>query len=172
MRITANITADNSLYNIQQGRAKLDKINELISSGSNVNRPSDDPINTRLLLDIGDKVKVTDQYTSNISKASTWQQMASTALTGMSDTMQLAKRQIGTIINGSSDATILQNTVSQLQALKQQMVDMGNMQMGDQYIFGGAKNTTAPFSATAPYYTGDESGLNVEIANNATQQMN
>lgn len=172
MRITANITADNSLYNIQQGRAKLDKINELISSGSNVNRPSDDPINTRLLLDIGDKVKVTDQYTSNISKASTWQQIASTALTGMSDTMQLAKRQIGTITNGSSDATILQNTVSQLQALKQQMVDMGNTQMGDQYIFGGAKNTTAPFSATAPYYTGDESGLNVEIANNATQQMN
>ncbi|MFA7061365.1 MAG: flagellar hook-associated protein FlgL [Pedobacter sp.] len=172
MRITANITSDNALYNIQQGRAKLDKISEQTSSGKNVNRPSDDPINTRLLLDVGDKVKVTDQYTSNISKASTWQQIANTALTGMSDTMQLAKQQIATISNGSSDATVRQSAVSQLKALKQQMVDMGNTQMGDQYIFGGAMNTTAPFSATAPYYAGDESALNVEIANNTTQQMN
>jgi flagellar hook-associated protein 3 FlgL len=170
MRITANITADNSLYNIQQGRAKLDKINEQISSQQNINRPSDDPINTRLLLDIGDKVKVTDQYTSNISKASTWQQMTNTALTGMSDIMSLAKQQIATISNGSSDLNIRQNAVSQLQALKQQIVDMGNTQMGDQYIFGGAKNTTPPFSGSV--YNGDSTAINVEIANNSTQQMN
>jgi flagellar hook-associated protein 3 FlgL len=172
MRITSNITSENSLYNIQQGRAKLDKISEQISSQQNINRPSDDPINTRLLLDIGDKIKQTDQYTSNISKASTWQQIANTALTGMSDTMALAKQQIANISNGSSDPTIRQNVVSQLQTLKQQMVDMGNTQMGDQYIFGGAKNTTPPFSATAPYYAGDETALNVAVANNATQQMN
>jgi flagellar hook-associated protein 3 FlgL len=177
MRITANITADNSLYNIQQGRAKMDKISEQLSSYKNINRPSDDPINTRLLLDIGDKIKETDQYTSNISKASTWQQIASTALTGMSDTMALAKKQIANISNGSSDATMRQNVVSQLTALKQQMVDMGNTQMGDQYIFGGAKNTAAPFSGTTSgtpptYYVGDENTLKVEIANNTTQQMN
>lgn len=172
MRITANITADNALYNIQQGRARLDRINEQLASGFNVNRPSDDPINTRLLLDLGDKVKATDQYTSNITKASTWQQFANTALTGMSDIMSLAKRQVGTITNGSSDATVRQNTVSQLQALKQQMIDMGNMQVGDQYIFGGARNTTAPFSGTAPYYAGDETALKIEIGPATTQQMN
>lgn len=172
MRITANITADNSLYNIQQGQAKLDKLNEQVGSQQNINRPSDDPINTRLLLDIGDKVKVTDQYSSNISKASTWQQVASTALTGMSQTMLTAKTLVATITNGSGDASIRQSAVSQLQALKQQIVDMGNTQMGDQYVFGGAKNTTAPFSGTAPYYAGDETAINVEIANNSTQQMN
>lgn len=172
MRITANITADNSLYNIQQGRAKLDRINELIASGSNVNRPSDDPINTRILLDIGDKLKTGDQYASNMTKSTTWQQFTNTALTGMSDIMNLAKKLVGTISNGSSDPTISQNAVSQLQALKQQMVDMGNMQLGDQYIFGGALNTTKPFSGTAPYYAGDETALNVEIGNNTTQQMN
>lgn len=172
MRITANITSDNSLYNIQQGRAKLDKINELISTGSNVNRPSDDPINTRLLLDIGDKVSAGDQYLSNIQKASTLQQITNTALTGMSDTMQLAKTLVATITNGSSDATVRQNAVSQLQALKQQMVDMGNTQNGDQYIFGGANNTTPPFSSTSPYYSGDETALKVEIGTSTTQQLN
>lgn len=179
MRVTSNMSADNSLYNIQQGRAKLDRLQELTSSGSNVNKPSDDPINSRLLLDIGDKLKAGDQYLSNIKKSTTWQQYTDTALTGMSEIMRLAKKQIGTITNGSSDPTVRQNTVSQLQALKQQMVDMGNMQLGDQYIFGGAINTTPPFTnvvsppaAVTDYYTGDETALNVEIGNNTTQQMN
>lgn len=172
MRITANITADNSLYNIQQSRSKLDKLNQSISSGNNVNTPSDDPINSRLLLDIGDKVKTGDQYQSNIKKSTIWQQFANTALTGMSDTLRLAKQQVATISGGSSDPTIRQNAVAQLTALKQQLVDMGNMQMGDQYLFGGAKNTSAPFSGTAPYYVGDESALKIEIGPATTQQMN
>lgn len=172
MRVTSNMSADNSVYNIQQGRAKLDRLQELTSSGSNVNRPSDDPINSRLLLDIGDKLRAGDQYLSNIQKSTTWQQFTDTALTGMSDIMSLAKQQVATISSGSSDATVRQNAVSQLQALKQQLVDMGNMQLGDQYIFGGAINSAQPFSSSAPYYNGDESALMVEIGNNTTQQMN
>jgi len=172
MRVTANMSAETSLYNIQQGRAKLDRLQELTSSGVIVNTPSDDPINTRLLLDISDKLRAGDQYTSNIQKSITWQQFTNAALTGMSDIMALAKKQVGTINSGSSDATVRQNAVLQLQALKQQLLDMGNMQLGDQYIFGGAINSTQPFSATAPYYAGDETALNVEISSNTTLQMN
>ena len=173
MRVTANITSDNALYNIQQGRTKLDKISEQTSSGNNVNRPSDDPINTRLLLDVGDQVKTTDQFSSNIGKANTWQQVTNTALTGISDTMTLAKQLMDTLTSGTSDATTRQTAISQLQAMKQQVVDMGNTQFGDQYIFGGAKNTSPPFSPTGPnYYSGDESALKVEIATGSTQQIN
>ena len=172
MRVTSNMSADNSIYNIQQGQAKLNRLNELTASGQIINRPSDDPINSRLLLDIGDKLRSGEQYLSNIKKSSTWQQFSNTALTGMSNIMTLAKQQIASISGGSSDPVARQNTVSQLQALKQQMVDMGNMQLGDQYIFGGANNSTPPFSGTAPYYTGDETSLNVEIGNGTQMQMN
>lgn len=172
MRVTANMSADNSVYNIQQNRIKLDRLQELSASQTNVNRPSDDPINTRLLLDIGDKLRAGEQYSSNIQKSSMWQQVTDTALTGMSETMQLAKKLANSIASGTSDPTIRQTVVTQLQALKQQLVDMGNTQLGEQYIFGGAINSTQPFSATAPYYSGDETALNVEIGNNTTQQIN
>ena len=66
MRVTANMSAENSLYNIQQGRARLDRLQESISSGQNVNRPSDDPISSRLLLDIGDKLKTIDQHSLRV----------------------------------------------------------------------------------------------------------
>ena len=179
MRVTSNMSADNSIYNLQQGRTKLDKINELIATQANVNRPSDDPISTRLLLDVSDKVKAGDQYLSNIQKATTWQQMTDTALAGLSDTLELARKQVGTITSGSTDPTIRAGVVAQLTLLKQQMIDMGNTQMGDQYIFGGAKNTTPPFTnvvsppaLATDYYTGDETALNIEIGSNTTQQMN
>ncbi len=180
MRVTQNMSADTSIYHIQQGRAKLDRLQELTSSGTAVNRPSDDPINTRLLLDIVDKVKSTDQYSSNITKSDIWQQFTSTALTGMSDTLQQAKELASTLVDGITDTALRAGVVSQLQALKQQMIDMGNTQTGDQYIFGGANNATPPFTnspvqlpppaAQNPafaFYTGDESNINVEIGNNA-----
>lgn len=172
MRITSNVTANNSLYNLQQNRSKLDKLQELVSSGNNVNRPSDDPATARHLYDINDKIKAGEQYISNIDKATTWQKFTDVALEGMADTLMIAKDIVATITNGSTDPAIRQNVITQLTALKQQMVDIGNTQLGDQYIFGGANNAATPFSTVAPYYSGDETALNVEVGSNTTQRMN
>lgn len=176
MRITQNMSATNSIYNIMQGRAKLDKLQELTSSGNNVNRPSDDPIASRLLLDIGDKLKSAKQYTSNITKANTFMAISSTALKGMADTMKLAKQLVASYTLGTTDTTAQASTVSQLKALKQQMIDMGNTQLGDQYVFGGAKNSIQPFSNNTPpvlpVYAGDNSAINIEVGSNTTEQMN
>jgi len=174
MRITPNITASNSLYNLQQGRAKLDKLQELTASGANINRPSDDPIGTNLLLSIGDQIKAGDQYASNITKASTFLQVSSTALQGMADTMKLAKQLVATISSGTNDPTERANVVSQLTTLKQQMMDMGNTQLGTQYVFGGT-NGKMPFDpavAPPPYYSGDETTNSVEIGRGTNQKLN
>jgi flagellar hook-associated protein 3 FlgL len=174
MRITQNITAQNSIYNLQQGRAKLDKLQETVALGANINRPSDDPIGASLLLSIGDQVKAGDYYASNIKKASTFLDFTSTALQGIADNMKLAKKVIASMSGGSNDQNIIDNAVSQLKTFKQQIVDMGNTQLGDQYVFGGA-NGVKPFDGTvsaSPYYAGDETVLNVQIGQSTTQQMN
>jgi len=164
MRITQNMTASNALYNIQQGRAKLDKLQELTASGANINRPSDDPIGTRLLLDVGDQLKVGDQYASNITRSTTFLQMTSTALQGMSDTIQQANQLAASIVNGSTDPTVTQSVLSQLKALKQTMVDMGNVQSGDQYVFGGANSRVAPFRLSSGDLTnGSNTVSNVNV---------
>jgi flagellar hook-associated protein 3 FlgL len=172
MRVTANTSSENALFYIQQGRAKLDRLQELISSGQNVNRPSDDPIASNLILGIADKIKTGDQYKSNIDKTQILMQVTNTALQGMSDTLKLAKDLASSLVNGSSDPNTLANAVTQLQALKQQMIDMGNTQFNDSYIFAGADNTTPPFSGTAPYYAGDETAVRIEIGNVTFQQTN
>lgn len=172
MRITQNITASNSVYYLQQGLAKLNNLQELVATGNNINQPSDDPINARVLLDIGDQLKAGNQYASNITKANTFLQVTSTALQGMADTMSQAKTLVATITSGSTDPTERQSVVAQLQSLRQSMVDYGNTQSGDQYVFGGAKSSTQPFSNSSSSYAGDETALNVEIGQSSKQQMN
>lgn len=172
MRVTANMSAASSIYNLQLGRARLDKLQESISSGQNVNRPSDDPISGRVLLEIGDKVKQIDQYSSNVSKATSWLKFTSTAMEGMSNIVNLAKKLVGTINSGSSDASLRQSAHDQLVDLKKQLVDMANTQFGDQYIFAGANNTTPPFNYTDNTYGGDDTQLNIEIAQNSIMPLN
>lgn len=172
MRVTANMSAENSLYNIQQGRVRLDKLQELISSGQNVNRPSDDPITSRTLLEISDKLKAIDQHSSNIDKATTWITFTSTALEGMTDIVNLAKKVAGTINTGSSDPNLRQSAHDQLVDLKKQLVDMANTQYGDQYIFAGANNAVAPFNYINNANNGDDTQLSIEIGQNSTQGMN
>lgn len=172
MRITTNMTANNAIYNLQQGRARLDKLQEQSTTEQNINRPSDDPISARILMDIGDKLKATDQYSSNITKADTFMTVTNTALTGISDFLSQAKTLVNSISSGSNDATERQTVNDQLVALKKQIVDMANTQSGDQYVFGGANSSTPPFNTTNNNYAGDSTQLQVEVAQNSTQAMN
>jgi len=172
MRVTANMSSDNAIYNLQQGRAKLEKLQNQISSGQNVNTPSDDPISSRLLLDIGDKLRAIEQRSGNINKATSWLQFTNTSLEGMADVVNQARKVAGTLNTGSDDPAIRQSAHDQLVDLKKQLIDMANTQFGDQYIFAGADNATPPFSNTNNSYDGDSTQLSIEVAQNSVQALN
>jgi flagellar hook-associated protein 3 FlgL len=172
MRVTPGLTADNALYNLQKGRSLLGKLQEQIASGLLVNRPSDDPIVTRQILDLQSKLDKGAQYQSNITKGNIWLNMTSTALTGMSDIISQAKKVAGTITSGSSDQTVRDSAVSQLTELKKQLVDLGNTQLGDQYIFAGFRNSTPPFSKANNTYAGTGDDISIEIGQNSREAVN
>lgn len=174
MRITANATAYNALYNIQQGRSKLDTLTEKIASELNVNRPSDDPIATSLLLSTNDRLQAVEQYGSNISKTNTWLSMTSTALQGISDTLTTAKSLMSTIGSGTSDETARESVVSQLTSLREQLADFGNTKYLDQYLFSGSQTSTKPFDRTvgSTGYGGDSTVNSVRIDSAATEELN
>jgi len=167
MRITPGMTSDNALYNLQKGRTLLNRLQEQIASGSVINRPSDDPITSRQLLDMDSKLDKGDQYLSNITKGNLSLSMTDTALQGMADIIAQAKKTTSAITSGSSDQTVRENAASQLEELKKQLVDLGNTQLGDQYIFAGFKNSTPPFSTADNTYSGTSDELTIEIEQNS-----
>lgn len=173
MRITPNITAQNSLYNIQSSRTLLDSLQEKIASGKNINRTSDDPVTARLLMGLNDKIVASRQYSSNITKANIWLEMTNTALDGMYSYVDQAKKLVSSLASGTSDANTQQNAIQQLTLIKQQLVDLGNTQLDGVYIFGGGDIDQSPFHTGAPpYYRGDEVTLDIEIGQGMSETMN
>jgi flagellar hook-associated protein 3 FlgL len=166
------MTADNALYNLQKGRTLLGRLQEQIASGSIINRPSDDPIMTRQLLDMESKLEKGEQYLSNITKGNLWLNMTETALEGMINVVTEARKTAGTIGSGSSDSTVRANASSQLSELKKQLVDMGNTQLGDQYLFAGFKTDSAPFSKSDNTYHGTGDDISVEIDQDSLAAIN
>jgi flagellar hook-associated protein 3 FlgL len=166
------MTADNALFNLQKGRTLLNRIQEQIASGMTINRPSDDPITTRQILDLENKLEKGEQYLGNITKSNLWLNMTDTALEGIGEIVRQARKVAGTITSGSSDVTVRENAVSQLTELKKQLVDLANTQVGDQYIFAGFKNDTPPFSNSDNNYGGTSDQIMVEIDQNSKSAIN
>jgi len=178
MRITPNITMQNSLFNIQRSRSQLDSIQEKIASGRNYNRPSDDPVSARLLVGFGDRLRTNEQYQSNINKANVWLKMTDTALTGIATTMYEVKRLTATITSGTEDPVFRQNTINQLSNLRAQLADIGNTQLEDRYIFAGTATSTKPFDRAVQdppdpaTYLGNDATNTIEIDTNSIESMN
>lgn len=170
MRVTPGMTADNALYNLQQSRAGLDALQEQISSGMVVNKPSDDPLTSRQLLDLQNQIAAGDQFSTNITKGTVFMNITSTALSGMFEFMEQIKRVVGTVSTGTTDAAAMDSAVSNLTQLKQQLVDMGNTQIGGQYVFAGF-GEDPPFNAAGDF-SGTDDALNIEIAQGSLVAMN
>lgn len=165
MRITPNMTSDNALYNIQNARARIDRLNDQISSGRNIRRPSDDPITTRNLMELENVVKRSDQYMSNISKADIWLKVTDTALSGMKDTVDSIRKIVATLVGGTDNSSegqrLRSGALSQLKEFQKQLVDMANTKLGDQYVLGGFKSSTVAIPGITDSVTGKVNNINV-----------
>lgn len=165
MRITPGMSAENAIYNLQQGRSSIDQLQEQLASGYNINRPSDDPLSTRQLLDLQEQIDAGEQYSSNIVKTETLLNVSNTALSSMADLMQQVKKIAGDMVTGTLDATSTASAITNLTQLKSQLIDMGNTRLGDQYVFGGY-STSQPFDA-AGAFSGTTDILSVEVSPNS-----
>jgi flagellin-like hook-associated protein FlgL len=171
MRVTEKMTSDNAIYNINKSQNRLNQLNELLSSNQNINRPSDDPIGTRQILDMQSQVRSIDQYMSNIQNGQTWTSVANIALQGMNDFLTQAKSAASNILGGMNDPVSVLNALSTLENVRQQMIDLANVQVGDQYLFGGYNNATPVVSNKNLSGVVDVSKLPNQIAFNDTSGL-
>jgi flagellar hook-associated protein 3 FlgL len=167
MRITPGMTADNAIYNLQQQRSAMDSLQEQITSQQLVNKPSDNPLTARQILDLQNQISADDQQSSNITKASLTLNVTSTALSSMSDFMGQIKTLAGSMVSGSSDATTRTTAANGLTQLRDQLIDLGNSKSGSQFVFGGF-STSQPFDA-AGNYSGTSDAINVEVSSSGSQ---
>lgn len=152
----------------------LKRINEKISSGKNLSRPSDDPLS--LISSIGLKVSLSQiqQYRRNIERGESWLNLSESVL---SKILQIVERAQELAIQMASDTQNSQTrayTATEVGHLLDQAISLGNTRLGDVYIFSGYQTDTSPFEKIniggieTAQYNGDNKDFKIVIGKNET----
>lgn len=155
MRITNNMLSRIFLLNLEESATRLIQIQERLSTGRRINRPSDDPIGTTKALNLRLLEKQNERYQRNIEDASSWLNFNDSALGDLQTALIRAK---GIGVQGSDstlndeDRKALAQEVNQI---LEHILSMANSKFKGKYIFGGTETTTPPYTATRDGTTGE-----------------
>ena len=166
----------NSIYNnvsfaLNLHTTALARLQEQVSTGSKVNRASDDPSAAFQILNLQTQTRSYENYISNIDTLSDILELSNTVIQSMSTSIVNTQQLISQISSGVYDEENRESTAQQIDDIIEQMVLFANSEYMDQYIFGGSNSSTAPYvvertdgKITSVTYQGSSEVQNIEIA--------
>jgi flagellar hook-associated protein 3 FlgL len=138
-----------TVYNerINMNRARLAAAQERISSGKRINRPSDDPFGADAVLRLRTSLSSIERFTENTNIVKENLQVSDGALESY---QQLLDRARALLTQGASDSTSPANKASiasEIDSIRQQALSIANLSSGGRYLFGGTRQSVAPYDA-------------------------
>lgn len=152
IRMTNGIMVNNSLYNINNNKILVDKLNTQLASKKKIQRPSEDPIIAIRALRFRSTLSEIEQYLdNNIPDARSWLRLTEDALGNCSGLLEDVIAYYDQAANGTNETLDRQAIVQTMQAYRDQMYNDANADYAGRTIFTGYKtNNTLTFEANAP----------------------
>lgn len=154
MRITNSMLINNFRRNLNVNLAEMERLQDQMSSGKKIKRPSDDPVNLVSALRLRTTITETEKYVANVNAALSWLETTDVALGQAGDLLQRVRELVVQGANDSLPQTSRQAIAAEVRQIKEQLLQVANTVHDGRYIFGGYKTLTPPFDA-AGNYTGD-----------------
>ncbi|WP_328291752.1 flagellar hook-associated protein FlgL [Kineococcus sp. NBC_00420] len=161
-RITQRSIAMNSLTNLQANQNRTAKLQEQITSGSSLQKGSDDSVRAAAALRLNDQIALNADYGSNLDDARNVMDSQEQALNSTVDRLQRVRDLAVGAVNGTLDANARGGIAAEILAIKDTILGNSNTNYAGRAVFGGTTdNPVAYASATAPatgYVTNDDGG--------------
>lgn len=149
MRISNNMMIYNFLGSLNKSMNRMNTIQEQLSDGKLIHRPSDDPVRAFRSLRFNVSMTTNEQYTQNAKDATEWLNQSDSALADLSEIAQSAKE---TAVEAISANPPVANEAfaAKIDGLINQAVTVANTQLGDRYILAGQRDkmTEPPYERT------------------------
>lgn len=171
VRVTQNMLNSNMLRNLHNSMRSMDKLQQQLSSGSKIAKPSDDPVVAARGMFYRSSLMENDQYKRNVDEAKSWMDMTDTTMDEMGNIMKRVKELLVYSGDGAVSPDDLRAMASEVEELKKHMGTLANQQINGKYIFGGTDTNKPPYDATAKAGAGDfvstnNSPINLEVSQN------
>lgn len=138
MRITQGMMTNNILQNLSSGYGKIADYQNQLSSGKKITRPSQDPVVAAMGISYRTDVSHVDQYQKNVTTATKWMDSSDNALTQVNDVLSRVRELTNEASNDTYTSDQRMAAGKEVDQLTQQLVSIGNTQVGGQYIFSGS----------------------------------
>lgn len=138
MRITQGMMTNNVLQNISGGYSKIADYQNQLASGKKITRPSQDPVVATMGIAYRTDVSHVEQYQKNVTNAYKWLDSSDDTLKQVDDVLNRVRELTNEASTDTYTADQRKAIGAEVDQLTQQLVSMGNTQVGGQYIFSGS----------------------------------
>ncbi|MCS6802430.1 MAG: flagellar hook-associated protein FlgL [Chloroflexota bacterium] len=167
MRVTQSMLIGSVIRNLSQSRTKLDDLNDQITSGKRIRKPSDDPTGAAVALSLRARQAQLEAQARGRSAAVAWLNATETALADVSAALIRVKELSVQASNATLDQAARQHIASELDQILNHLVQVGNARLGDRFLFAGDRTDTAPFtrdfSPAGATYSGTTNAVTMRV---------
>jgi flagellar hook-associated protein 3 FlgL len=152
-RIGTNFLSKQSSNWLSRSQVRLNEIQEKVSVGKNIIRPSDDPLGVTQVISNVRNMNEDEQFIRNIARGQSELTTTDNAITQVITLLQRSAElgtQGATVTTG---ATGMKALGEEMNLLVDQMIQIGNSALGENYLFSGFRTDTLPFIRTGDVVT-------------------
>lgn len=155
-RVTHRMMTDSALHNLQANRARVQQLNQQLTSGKTITKPSDDPSGTVSALQVRSDLRAQEQYTRNAEDGRAWLTTSESALTSG---LALLHRARGLTLQGMNTGAMSvearEGLAVEVRALREEMLGVANATHLGRPVFGGTTAGSEAFDPATGAYVGD-----------------
>ena len=176
MKVSTGMFFDNATTQLGSIQGSLAKTQEQLSTGKQINKPSDQPDKASLVTRLESELARQASFQGNLKAMNTRLQASETALKNTSDVMYRFKELAVQASNDTLSAADRHTISMEMTQLKDQILSLANSQDSNgNYLFAGSRVGQAPFGQDAKgaiVYQGDQSRMVVPVGDNRRMNLN
>jgi flagellar hook-associated protein 3 FlgL len=171
-RITDRTAALGSLASLQASAGRLAALQNQLSSGRQITKPSDDPVGTERALALRGDLKRTNQYSANASSGLGWLSQVDGTMTSIMNQLQKVRSLTLQGLNtGTNDAASNAAIADNIDQLRSSMLSLANTTSEGRPIFGGTTAGSVAFDSSGAY-VGDAGSVTRQVGTNDNVTIN
>lgn len=171
-RITQRLMVAHSLSALQLGLNRLADTQEKLSTGRQINRPSDSPTGTNDAMRLRAQLAADAQHARNAQDGLSWMGQTDSTLTSMLDNVNRARdllTQGASTGNSGPDARAA--IAAEMRQIRDSLLSLANTQYLGRPIFGGTTDSPVAYDKTGAF-VGDQNAVNRTIGTGVSVQVN
>jgi flagellar hook-associated protein 3 FlgL len=172
MRITDRSLSDTALTGLQGSLSRLSDLQQQLSSGKTISKPSDNPTGAVSAMQVRGDIRSQQQYSRNASDGLGWLGTIDSTLTDAVTQINRARDlTLQAMSAGSSSAGNNDALAIELDNIRGSLLQSANTQFLGRPVFGGATSGTVAYDAAASY-VGDNAAITRTVGDNTKVQVN